>query len=102
MGLPFYGMALSIDPQLLGYEKVGDLEARCYIRLNPILGSVIQIEAIDDLLMECIIAMLVRIYGSLGTQWITRGQLRIVERVLDGDLLSWGVLLHTKMIGVFH
>jgi hypothetical protein len=43
--------------------------------------------------------MVVRIYEYFGTQWITRGQLRIVERVLDGDLFAWGVLLHTKMMG---
>jgi hypothetical protein len=57
---------------------------------NSMSGSVIQIEVIDDLLTECITAMVVRIYGSLGTQWITGGQLRIVEWVLDGDLFSWG------------
>jgi hypothetical protein len=43
--------------------------------------------------------MVVRIYRSLGTQWITGGHLRIVERILDEDLFSWGVLLLTKMIG---
>jgi hypothetical protein len=66
---------------------------------NPMSGSVIRIEAIDDLLTECITAMVVRIYGSLGTQWITGGQLRVVEQVLDGDLFAWGVLMHTKMMG---
>jgi hypothetical protein len=98
-GLPFHGMALPIDPQLSGDERVGDLVARHCTGPNPMSGSVIQIEAIDDLLTECITAMVVRIYGSLGTQRITGGQLRIVERVLDGDLFSWGVLLHTKMMG---
>jgi len=68
---------------------VCDLVARHYTGLNPMSGSVIRIEAIDDLLMECITAMVVRIYGSLGTQQITGGQLRIVEWVLDGDL-PWG------------
>jgi len=61
-------------------------------------GSVIRIETIDDLLMECIAAMVVRIYGSLGTQRITGGQLRVVDRVLNGDLFAWGVFLHTNMM----
>jgi hypothetical protein len=61
-------------------------------------GLVIHIEAIDDLLIECIVAMVVRIYGSLGTQRITGGQLRVVEQVLDGHLFAWGVLMHTKMM----
>jgi hypothetical protein len=65
-------------------------------------GSVIRIEAIEDLLTECIAAMVVRIYGSLGTQRITGGQLRIVERVLDGDHFSWGLMLHTRMMGKIH
>jgi hypothetical protein len=65
---------------------------------NPMSGLVMQIEAIDDLLTKCITIMVVRIYGSLGTQWITGGQLRVVEEVLDGDLFSWGVLMHTQMM----
>jgi hypothetical protein len=98
-GLPFHGMALPIDPQLPGDERVGDLVVRHCSGPNPMSGSVIRIEAIDDLLTECIDAMVVRIYGSLGTQQITGGQLRIVERVLDGDLFSWGLILHTRMMG---
>jgi hypothetical protein len=78
---------------------VGDLVARHYTRLNPVSTSVIRIQAIDDLLIEFITAMVVRIYGSFGTQKITRGLLRVVERVPDGDLFSWGVLLHTNMMG---
>jgi hypothetical protein len=31
-------------------------------------------------------------------KWITGGQLRVVEQVLDGDLFAWGVLMHTKMM----
>jgi hypothetical protein len=30
-GLPFHGMALPMDPQLSGDERVGDLVARHYI-----------------------------------------------------------------------
>jgi hypothetical protein len=98
-GAPIHGMALPTDPQLSGDERVGDLVARHYMGPNPMSGSVIRIEVIDDLLTECIVAMVVRIYGSLGTQQITGGQLRIVEWVLDGDLFSWGLMLHTRMMG---
>jgi hypothetical protein len=48
-------------------------------------GLVVCIEAMDVLLHQCIVTMIVRIYGSLATQWITGGQLRIMQRVLDGD-----------------
>jgi hypothetical protein len=88
-----------MDPYLSGDDRVGDLEILHCLELNPMSGSVIQIEAIDELLIECIVAMVVRIYGSLGTQRITGGQLRIVERVLDGDLFVWGMMLHTRMMG---
>jgi len=46
--------------------------------------------------------MVVMIYGSLVTQWILRGQLRIVERVLDGDIFSWGLMLHSRMMEKIH
>jgi hypothetical protein len=42
--------------------------------------------------------MVVKIYGSFGTQWITGGHLRVVEEVLYGDLFAWGVLMHTRMV----
>jgi hypothetical protein len=78
---------------------VGDLVVHHCTGPNPMSGSVIRIEANDDPLDG-----VHHHYGgedirSLGTQWITGGQLRIVERVLDGDLFAWGVLLHTKMMG---
>jgi hypothetical protein len=85
MGLPFLGMALPADPQLSGDERVADLAHLHCSGLNPMSGLVTWIEAIDDLLTTCIAAMVVRIYESLTTQWITRGQSRIMERVLDGD-----------------
>jgi hypothetical protein len=65
-------------------------------------GSVTFIEAMDALLHQCITAMIVRIYGSLATQWISGGQLRIMKRVLDGDFFSWGLMLHAKMMGKIH
>jgi hypothetical protein len=85
-GLPFWGRELVIDPHLLGEDRVETIVMRHCSGLNPMSGSVVRIEALDDLLTECIEAMVVRIYGSLGTQWITGGKLRVVEEVLDGDL----------------
>jgi hypothetical protein len=40
--------------------------------------------------------MIVRIYRSLATHRISGGQLRIMERVLDGDFFSWGLMFHAK------
>jgi hypothetical protein len=65
-------------------------------------GLVVCIDAMDSLLHQHISTMIVRIYGSLGTQWISGGQLRIMKRVLDGDMFAWGLMLHAKMIGQIH
>jgi hypothetical protein len=78
---------------------VADLVVHHFSGPNLMSGLIIWIEAIDDILTKCIAAMVVRIYKYLGTQRIIGGQLRIVERVLDGDLFSCGILLHTKMMG---
>jgi hypothetical protein len=59
---------------------------------------VVWIEALYDLLTECIVAMVVRIYGSLSIQQIIGGNLRVVEEVLDGDIFAWGVLMQTQML----
>jgi hypothetical protein len=80
-GLPFWGMALPVDPQLPGDERLVYLEHCHYLGPSPMSGLVICIKVIDDLFTQCITAMVVRIYGSLETQRIIRGQLRIVERV---------------------
>jgi hypothetical protein len=46
---------------------VGDLEINHFSGQNLMSGSFIRIEALDELLMEFIAAMVVRMYGSLGT-----------------------------------
>jgi hypothetical protein len=43
--------------------------------------------------------MVVRVYGSLATQRISGGQLRIMGRVLAGEHFAWGLMLHAKMVG---
>jgi hypothetical protein len=101
-GLPFRGIALSVDPQLSGNERLVNLVHRHWLGPNPMLGSIICIEVIDELLTHYISAMVVRIFRSLVTQRITRGQLRIMERVLYGDHFSWGLMLHARMMGKIH
>jgi hypothetical protein len=90
MGLPFQGMALPTDPQFPGDVHLVDLAWRYCSGLNIMSGSVVRIEAMDDLLHQCITMMIVRIYRSLATQWISGGQLSIMQRVLDGDFFVGG------------
>ena len=63
------------------------------------LGSIMSIRAMDALAHHCIAAMIVRVYGSLATQWISGGQLSIMERALVSDKFSWGLTLHARMVG---
>jgi hypothetical protein len=46
---------------------------------------VVSIGAIDSLAHRCIEAMIFRIYGSLATQWISGGQLLVLERVVADE-----------------
>ena len=39
-----------------------------------------------------------RVYGSLATQWISGGQLLVLERVLAGERFAWGLTLHARMV----
>jgi len=72
-GIPFRGRGLSMDPHLPREDRIETITARHCSRPNLMSGSVVWIEALDDLLTECIKSMVVRIYGSLGTQRITDG-----------------------------
>jgi hypothetical protein len=62
-------------------------------------GSVVSIRAMDSLVHRCVATMVVRVYGSLVTQQISGGQLRIMGRALAGEHLSWRLMLHAKMVG---
>jgi hypothetical protein len=62
-------------------------------------GSVVSIGVMDALVHRCVAAMVVRVYGSLVTQWISGGQLRVMQRALAGEHFAWGVMLHAKMVG---
>jgi hypothetical protein len=66
-GLSFHGMALPVEPHIPGDDRVETMVAHHCTGLNHMLSSIIYIEAIDDLLTECVVAMVVRIYGSLAT-----------------------------------
>jgi hypothetical protein len=99
MGLPFWGMSLPVDPKFPRNVHLKDLAHDYYLGPNIMLVSVLCIEAMDSLMHHCIVAIIVRIYGSLATQWISGGQLRIMQRILDGDIFTWGLMLHVKMMG---
>jgi hypothetical protein len=49
-GLPFHGMALPADPQLSRDERLVDLVHRHYSGPNLMLGSVIEIEVLDEIM----------------------------------------------------
>jgi hypothetical protein len=61
--------------------------------------TVVSISGIDSLAHRCIVAMIVRVYGSLATQRISGGQLLVLERVVVGrERFAWGLTLHARMI----
>jgi hypothetical protein len=47
--------------------------------------NVVSIGGMDALVHCCIAAMIVKVYGSLATQWISGGLLIVMERVLVGE-----------------
>jgi hypothetical protein len=61
-------------------------------------GTVVSISAIESLAHRCIAAMIVQIYGSLATQWISGGQLLVLERVVASEQFAWGLTLHARMV----
>ena len=62
-------------------------------------GTVVSISGIDALLHRCIAVMIVRVYGSQATHWISGGELMLMERVVVGrERFAWGLTLHAQMI----
>jgi hypothetical protein len=98
-GLPFRGTPLPTEPVVPGDGQLVTLGRRYCMRDDFMSGSVVSIGAMDALVHRCVAAMVVRVYGSLATQWISGGQLRIMERALVGKHFSWGLMLHAKMVG---
>jgi len=99
MGIPFQGMALPSNPKFPLGVHLADVARRYCLGLKIISFLVFRIETMDDLLHQCITAMIMRIYGSLVMQQINGGHLVIMQRVLDGDFFAWGLMLHAKMMG---
>jgi hypothetical protein len=97
--LPFRGTPLSTEPVVLGDGQFDVLGQRYSKRENFISSSMVSIGAMDALVHRCVEVMVLRVYGSLATQWISGGQLRIMERAMVGENFSWGLMLHAKMVG---
>jgi hypothetical protein len=51
-------------------------------------SSMVSIGAMDALVHFCVATMIMRVYGSLATQRISGGHLRIMERALEGEHFS--------------
>jgi hypothetical protein len=98
-GLPFRGTPLPTEPVVPGDGQLVVLAQRYCSGENFMSGSMVSIGAMDALVHRCMAAMIVRVYGSLATQRISGGQLRIMERALAGEHFSWGLMLHAKMVG---
>jgi hypothetical protein len=77
-GLPFRGSPLPVDPLLPGDGQLVDLAQTYCTGEDFMSGSVVRIGVMDTLVHRCIAAMIVRVYGSLATQRISGGQLRIM------------------------
>jgi hypothetical protein len=98
-GLPFRGMPLLAEPMLPGDGQLDTLGQRYCSRENFMSVSIVSIGDMDALVHRCVVTMIVRVYGSLATQQISGGQLRIMGRALIGENFSWGLMLHAKMVG---
>jgi hypothetical protein len=99
MGLPFRGTPLPTEPVVLGDGQLGFLSRRYSTREKFMSGSMVNIRVMNALVHHCVATMVVRVYGSLETQWISGGQIRIMERALVGEHFAWGLMLHAEMVG---
>jgi hypothetical protein len=100
-GLPFWGTLLSTELVVVGEGQLATL-ARTYCSGEDFMsGSVVRLVVMDALVHRCMVAVVVRVYGSLATQRISGGQLRIVHWALGGEHFSWGSMLYSKMVGQF-
>jgi hypothetical protein len=97
-GLSFLGSALHIDPLFPWDGQLVNLARTYYSGEDFMSGSMVRIGVMDSLVHICIATMIIRVYGSLDTQWISGGQLRIMQNTLGGENFSWGLMLHAKMM----
>jgi hypothetical protein len=84
-GVPFQGMTLPAEPMLPGDVQLATLGRRYCSREKFMSGSVVSIGVMDALVHRCVATMIVRVYGSLLTQRINGGQLRVIGRALARD-----------------
>jgi hypothetical protein len=98
-GLPFQGIPLPEEPVLPRNGQLATLGQRYCSREDFMLGSMVIIGAMHALVHRYVATIVVRVYGSLATQRISGGQLRIMGRALVGDHFGWGFMLHANMVG---
>jgi hypothetical protein len=77
-GLLFRGTLLPVEPVLPGDRQLVVLYWTYCSGEDFVSGSMVRIWAMDALVHRFVASMIVRVYGSLTTQWISGGQLRIM------------------------
>ena len=97
--LPFRGTLLPVELVIVGEGQLATLAQTYCLAEDFMSGSVVRIGVMDALVHHCMEMMIVRVYGSLMTQCISGGQLRIMQRALGGEHFPWGLMLHAKMVG---
>jgi hypothetical protein len=76
--LPFRGTPLPVELVLTRDGQLVVLAQTYCIGEDFISGSMVRIGVMETLVHHCIASMIVRVYGSLATQRINGGQLRIM------------------------
>jgi hypothetical protein len=98
-GLRFRGTSLPADhvlPRDIHLETVAE---RYCSGDNYMTRLTMSISGINVLLHRCIVAMIVRVYGSRAPHRISGGELIVMERVVVGcEQFTWGLTLHAWMI----
>jgi hypothetical protein len=98
-GLPFRGTPLPVEPVLPRDTPLVMVGWRYCSGPNYMSSTVVSIGEMDSLAHHCIEKMIVRFYGLLAMQWISGGQLMVMERVLASEHFTWGLTLHARMVG---
>jgi hypothetical protein len=83
-GLPFQGTPFPAEPMLPRDTPLQEVAVRYCSGERYMTGSSVQISALDALLHECVVAMIVRVYGSTAPHRISGGELMLMERVVVG------------------
>jgi hypothetical protein len=65
------------------------LVIRYYTGTTMMSGGSISIKLIDDLEVRVFCAMVVRVYGSLGTQFTSSVNMGVVDGVMNDRMFSW-------------